>query len=60
VIDIPKLITELKLAGDGWNRHVGSDQIGHMRDLCRRAAMALEEQQAAPTKAVTQTGWATC
>ena len=44
MIDIPKLIGELERAGDSWgSRDLDSNR---MRDLCRRAAMALKEQRA--------------
>ena len=57
--DIPKLIGELKRAGDGWSGAYKDDFTGlldvisTLRGMCRQAAAALEEQQAAPTKEIT-------
>ena len=48
MIDVPKLITELEQSGDGWSHHsqaIGVDQTKYLRDLCRRAAMALKERR---------------
>lgn len=43
MIDIPKLIVELERAGDGWDRPLAPQS--QLTDLCRRAALALREQQ---------------
>lgn len=52
MIDIPKLITELEHVGDGWG--VRDVDTSRARDLCRRAAVALKEQQDGSTREVMQ------
>jgi len=43
-IDIPKLMTELEMAGNVWESPP-LETSGQLRDLCKRAAIALHQQQ---------------